>query len=57
MEDIYKLVIKNLTKALDEFVGECLDENDKPQTPSIQSLYKIRGSLPIWCKHTIVKKK
>ena len=56
-KQILEIAIKKLTVAFDEFVGDCLDEEGKPKQPSMQALYRARGTLPVWCNNTIVKKK
>lgn len=58
-KEILLLSIKALTQTLDDLVGECMDAEGKPKTPSYRALMSARGALPQWCKHpqpTKVKK-
>lgn len=57
MKEVYEQIIKNLTKTLDNFVGQCLNEDGTIKAPTKQNIYYVRGCLPIWCKNTLVKKK
>jgi hypothetical protein len=53
---VANLCIAQVTKTLDDFVGECM-EDGKPKAPSMKALMKTRGYLPNWCKNTLVKEK
>lgn len=56
-KEIYESAIKQLTIVLDDLIGECLDENNKPKAPSARGLNSARGCLPIQYKNSLVKKR
>ena len=53
---IGNLCIAQVTKTLDNFISECM-EDGKPKAPSMKALMNTRGYLPFWCKNTLVKEK
>jgi hypothetical protein len=42
-------------RALDEFIGSCMDENEKPKAPDMRALMKARAMLPPSRKHSLKK--
>jgi len=53
---ILELSIEKLSAAFDNYIGECLDDNEKPKMPTIQAIMKAKGYLPPKCKHAFKKK-
>ena len=45
-----------LSRALDNFVGECIDESGQAKAPDRAALVKVRAMLPPACKHALTKK-
>ncbi len=44
--DILKLSLQVMTKHLNDFLAECVDEQGKPKAPTMRTLMKMRGYLP-----------
>lgn len=53
---ILDTALKIITKALDDLIGECTDENGQPKPPDKKTLMKAKALLPSGCKNTLVKK-
>ena len=46
-----EIALQIMSLALDNLIGECLDENGKPKAPHYKILAQVRGLLPPYCKH------
>jgi hypothetical protein len=49
--------IRAMLRELDEFVGDCMDEQGNPKAPSKKALMLARSILPPGYKHTLTKPK
>lgn len=56
-DEILRIAIGKLSKVLNDFIGECMDEDGSPKVPSRKALMKARGYLPFSCSHSLAKKK
>ena len=52
---VLKLSVKKLSEQFDTFIGECIDQDNKPKAPTYKSLMRARGYLPSYCKNTLNK--
>lgn len=52
---VLKLSLKKLSEQFDAFIGECIDHDNKPKTPTYKSLMRARGYLPSYCKNALNK--
>lgn len=55
--EVLELALKQLTKSLDGFVSDCLDESGAPKAPPKQSVAAIKAVLPSYCKNSYRKPK
>lgn len=48
---VLEATIRVLSRALDDLIGECMDDKGKPCAPDRAALMRARALLPGYCRH------